>query len=64
MTRKERMPQDPVVQEVRQARAELWKEGGGTIESFIRVVEKYASRRPTRRRRVAKNTKEHEGAER
>ena len=29
---------DPVVREVREARAKLWKEGGGTVAGFIRVV--------------------------
>ena len=29
---------DPVVQEVREARAKLYREGGGTIEGYIRAV--------------------------
>ena len=29
---------DPVVREVREARARLWREGGGTIEGYIRAV--------------------------
>jgi hypothetical protein len=29
---------DPVVREVREARASLWREGGGTIEGYIRAV--------------------------
>jgi hypothetical protein len=35
---------DPVVQEVRRARARLWKEGGGTIEGLMRVVKLKAAR--------------------
>ncbi len=41
---------DPVVQEVRQARAKLWEEGGGTIEGLMRVVKQ----RVARIRRAAK----------
>ena len=32
---------DPVVQDVRRARAKLWREGGGTIKGFMRVVHRY-----------------------
>ncbi len=31
---------DPVVQEVREARGRLWREGGGTVEGYIRAVHK------------------------
>jgi len=30
--------EDPVVQEVRRARAELWREGGGTFRGAIDLV--------------------------
>jgi hypothetical protein len=48
---------DPVVQEVREARAELWKEGGGTIEGFLAVVNRHAAtvrkKRPSKSRTTA-----------
>lgn len=48
MRTKQIKPQDdPVVKEVREARAKLWNEGGGTIEGFLRAVRKRAA---TRRR--------------
>lgn len=31
-------PDDPVVEEVRRARRELWKRAGGTIAGLIRLV--------------------------
>jgi len=39
---------DPVVREVREARAKLWKEGGGTIAGFIRVVKQRTARKRRR----------------
>ena len=46
MKTKTRPQVDPVVQEVREARAKLWNEGGGTIEGFLRVVrERVAGRK-------------------
>jgi len=54
--RKDHWPDDPVVREVREARAKLWKEGGGTIEGFIAVVHRRAAellpKKKTRRRRA------------
>ena len=44
---------DPVVREVREARAKLWKDGGGTIAGFIRVVKE----RTARKRRGDKATR-------
>jgi hypothetical protein len=46
-------PDDPVVREVRAARAELWKEAGGTIEGLMRLAKKRAAeiRRSRRVRR-------------
>ncbi len=35
---------DPVILEVRRARAKLWEEGGGTIEGLMRVVKRKAAR--------------------
>jgi hypothetical protein len=34
---------DPVVQEVREARAKLWKEGGATFEGFLAAVRRHAA---------------------
>ncbi len=44
MSKKDQWPDDPVVREVREARAKLWKEGGGTFEGFRRVVAKHVDR--------------------
>jgi hypothetical protein len=33
-------PEDPVVQEVRQIREKLWKEGGGTAAGLMKVLER------------------------
>lgn len=45
--------EDPVVQEVREARAQLWREGGGTIEGYIRAVHEAVKeiRSPKKRKR-------------
>ncbi len=43
MTRKTQWPDDPVVREVRQARAKLWKEAGGTIEGLMELVHSRAA---------------------
>ena len=54
MSRKDQWPDDPVVREVREARARLWKEGGGTFEGFRRVVAERVGRmkrsKPKKRR--------------
>jgi hypothetical protein len=38
MSKKKQWPEDPVVREVREARAKLWKEAGGTFEGLQRLV--------------------------
>lgn len=46
---------DPVVQEVREVRARLWEEGGGTIEGLMRVVKAKAAivfKTPERKRKA------------
>ena len=55
--KKDEWPDDPVVREVREARAKLWKEGGGTFEGFRRVVAKRAARikRSKLKKRLTKN---------
>jgi hypothetical protein len=49
---------DPVVREVRQAREELWREAGGTIEGLLRLLDE---REPRSRRRRRKTTGSKEG---
>ena len=44
MRRKETWPDDPVVREVREARARLWKEAGGTFEGLQRLVAERVSK--------------------
>lgn len=41
---------DPVVQDVRAARAKLWQAGGSTVEGFLRVVKEVASQKQTAKR--------------
>ena len=41
--------QDVVIREVRDARARLWKEGGGTIRGFIEAAKRHAARIAKRR---------------
>ena len=36
-------PDDPVVREVREARAKLWEEAGGTIAGLMRLAKERAS---------------------
>jgi hypothetical protein len=42
MKSKVRMEDDPVVREVRAARARLWQEGGGTMSGLARLVKRRA----------------------
>ena len=57
MSKKDQWPDDPVVREVREARAKLWKEAGGTFEGLRRLVAKRVGRikrsKPQRRRSKA-----------
>ncbi len=58
MTRKkDGWVEDPVVEEVRAVRADLWREGGGTVAGLIRAIEerKHAPRR-TKSPKGAKRT--------
>jgi len=45
---------DPVVSEVRAIRAKLWKEGGGTIEGFLKLLHREAKTKRIRRARPAR----------
>lgn len=45
-----RLVEDPVVEEVRAIRAELWREAGGTVAGLIRLLEQ---RKPPKRRPTA-----------
>ncbi len=46
MKNKPRLAEDPVVEEVRAIRAELWREAGGTVAGLIQLLEQ---RKPPRR---------------
>ena len=54
MKKKRRLPEDPVVEEVRSIRAELWREAGGTVAGLIRLIEQ---RKPSKRKRTAAKSK-------
>ena len=41
MKRKPPLAEDPVVEEVRTIRAQLWREAGGTVAGLIRLLEKH-----------------------
>jgi hypothetical protein len=45
MSRKPTIPDDPVVAEVRRWRAQMEKEGGGTVEGVLRLVARRAAER-------------------
>ena len=55
MKTKVKLEEDPVVREVRAARARLWQEGGGTMSGLSRLVKQRAGvirkRRRTRKKR-------------
>ena len=38
MKAKSKVEEDPVVSEVRRIRAELWREGGGTVAGLLRLL--------------------------
>lgn len=44
-------PDDPVVEEVRRARRELWKQAGGTLEGLSRLVKRLAQGKSACRKR-------------
>ena len=48
---------DPVIQEVREARAKLWREGGGTVEGYIRAVHEAVKHLRVRRKAKHKTRK-------
>jgi len=50
MKRKVKLPEDPVVREVRAARVHRWEEGGGTMEGLTQLVKKRAQGLRKRRR--------------
>ena len=45
MGKRRRLPEDPVVEEVRSVRQALWQEAGGTVEGLIRIIEQKAKQR-------------------
>ena len=47
------MTPDPVVEEVRRIRAQIWREAGGTPEGLIRLLNE---RQPVRGRRSVRKT--------
>ena len=57
MKPKVKLEEDPVVREVRAARARLWQEGGGTMSGLSRLVKQRAGvirkRRRTRKKQGA-----------
>jgi hypothetical protein len=53
--KKDVWPEDPVVEEVRQARRELWRQGGGTLEGVSRLV-KHLAQTPTKQRKRVSRT--------
>lgn len=52
---------DPVVHEVRQAREELWREAGGTIEGLLRLLDEREPRTRRSRSRKTATSKAREG---
>jgi len=54
MSRKDQWPDDPVVREVREARARLWKEAGGTFAGLQRLVAQRVGRMRRSKRTVKK----------
>jgi hypothetical protein len=51
MKAKSTVKEDPVVAEIRRIRANLWREGGGTVVGLLRLVE---TRKPPKRRTPAR----------
>jgi hypothetical protein len=45
MRKRTKLPEDPVVEEVRSIRRALWEEAGGTVEGLIRIIEQQTKRR-------------------
>lgn len=54
MTRKDAWPDDPVVREVRKARARLWKEAGGNIDGLMELVHRRMARLRRKKKRSGK----------
>ncbi len=52
MKAKSGVAEDPIVAEVRQIRADLWREGGGTVAGLLRLLQT-----PPRRKRPAPTRK-------
>jgi hypothetical protein len=48
-TRTLAVPEDPVVTEVRKIRADLWREGGGTVRGLLDLVKQRQG--PSKRKR-------------
>ncbi len=47
MKKEPQLAEDPVVEEIRSIRADLWREAGGTVAGLIRLLEQ---RKPPKRR--------------
>ena len=39
-------PDDPVIEEIRAIRRKLWKEAGGTVQGYIRLIQNLAREAP------------------
>jgi hypothetical protein len=47
MKTKSTVTEDPVVSEVRRIRAQLWREGGGTVAGLLRLLQPPNLKRPS-----------------
>ena len=45
MKKRTKLPEDPVVEEVRSVRQALWQEAGGTVAGLIRIIERRTKQR-------------------
>ena len=54
MKKEPQLAEDPVVEEIRSIRADLWREAGGTVAGLIRLLEQ---RKPPKRRPTASRSK-------
>lgn len=54
MSKRPEPQEDPVVTEVRAIRARMWKEAGGTIAGYLRLLDQEHSGRKPKRRTVAR----------
>src|SRR5262245_10297459 len=54
MKSKKRVMEDPVVEEVRRIRKAMWAKGGGTIQGYIRLIDRMEPPKKDRRDRRKK----------